>query len=73
MTKYGEFHERFQPSRDSSVVFEKHLGQPFMSHSLGFGSTIPLGRLNCGNTSLPDVGGLEGYEKAFITVKNSNS
>ena len=40
-----------------------------MSHAVGFGGTIPWECMNCGNRGLIDFGGLEGYEKAFETIK----
>jgi len=39
-----------------------------MSHTLGFGGTIPYQCLNCGNAGLINFGGLEGYKKAFIRL-----
>lgn len=49
----------------TSIVLEKYRDTPFMNQSFGFGGTIPYECLNCGNTGLIDMDGLEGYNKAF--------
>lgn len=52
-----------------SKALEKYRDTPFMDHSMGFGGTIPHECLNCGNVGLIDIGGLEGYKKAFDSIK----
>jgi len=52
-----------------SKVLEKYRNKEFINHTMGFGGTIPHECLNCGNTGLIDIDGLEGYKKAFETIK----
>lgn len=52
-----------------SKFLEKYRNNHFMNHTCGFGGTIPHECLNCGNFGLIDIDGLEGYEKAFDTIK----
>ncbi len=42
-----------------------------VSHTLGFGGTVPYFCLNCGNIGLIGINGLEGYKRAF--VKNAQA
>lgn len=53
-------------------IMSTHINNPYMSHSLGFGGTIPHECLNCGNTGLVGLEGLEGYTKAFETVESED-
>ncbi len=48
-----------------------NIDAPYMSHTIGFGGTIPWECMNCSNEGLIDFGGLEGYEQAFKTVKEN--
>jgi hypothetical protein len=41
-----------------------------MSCVVGFGGTIPHSCMNCGNTGLVNMDGLEGYKKAFEIIMN---
>ena len=57
---------------DKADIFkfmEKYRDNPHMSYTGGFGGTIPWECMNCGNVGLIDFGGLEGYDKAFETIK----
>lgn len=51
------------------ISMEKYRDSPYMSHTMGFGGTIPWHCTNCGNYGLIDHGGLEGFEMAFESVK----
>lgn len=51
------------------ALSDMYKGKPHMSHTIGFGGTIPWECTNCGNEGLIDFGGLEGYEQAFETIK----
>lgn len=42
----------------------------YMARPIGFGGTIPYECLNCENRGLIDINGLEGYKKAFESIKN---
>ena len=73
---YGTYHPRGLDEKEvakmnpiTKKIMSGYIGKPFMSHSLGFGGTIPHKCMNCGNTGLVDAGGLEGYEKAFETIE----
>lgn len=50
---------------DEIEVYEDVRNEPYMSHAMGFGGTIPHKCLNCDNVGLIDFGGLEGYKQAF--------
>lgn len=54
---------------DEISVYEDVRNKPYMAPAMGFGGTIPFKCLNCGNLGLIDYGGLEGYRKAFETIK----
>lgn len=56
---------------DKSEYLEKYRNMPYVSPSMGFGGTIPHKCLNCGSSGLIDINGLEGYEKAFETIKEN--
>jgi hypothetical protein len=73
---YGTYHENGlgDEAIDSmgeigKSIYEKYRNNPYMSHAMGFGGTIPHKCLNCNNTGLIDFGGLEGYKMAFKTIK----
>lgn len=63
---YGTWYE--SGLGDDSILKE-YKDKPFMSHTMGFGGTIPWQCLNCGNIGLIDFGGLEGYKKAFKSIR----
>lgn len=48
-------------------IMEKHRNSMYISHTMGFGGTMPWNCTNCGNEGLIDFGGLEGYKQAFKT------
>ena len=54
---------------DQYKSFESVQDKPYMSAAMGFGGTLPSRCLNCGNTGLIDIAGLEGYKQAFKTVR----
>ena len=54
----------------SKKYFGKQRDKPYMSSAIGPGGTIPWECLNCGNIGLIDIKGLEGYGKAFETIKD---
>lgn len=63
---YGSWYPQGLKEESSGYEFlQEYKNKPFMSHAMGFGGTIPHQCLNCGNTGLIDMNGLEGYEKAF--------
>ena len=67
-----KFYGNYFPSglKDQADEFlQKYKNSPYMSRAVGFGGTIPWECMNCGNRGLIDFGGLEGYEKAFETIK----
>lgn len=72
---YGSYYPNGLGSRidemgeTSKQFYEKYRNTPKMSRAVGFGGTIPYKCLNCGNTGLIDIGGLECLEKAFETIK----
>ena len=76
---YGNFHpsglgdELDKMGEMTKSIFEKYRNEPYMSHAMGFGGTIPHQCLNCGNIGLIDFGSLEGYDMAFKTIKNELS
>ena len=53
----------------SRQFLEPYRNSPRMSRAVGFGGTVSYKCLNCGNTGLIDIGGLECLEKAFETIK----
>lgn len=51
-------------------MMEKYQHEGYMSHTMGFGGTLPWHCTNCENTGLLDAKGpLEGYSQAFISIK----
>lgn len=67
---YGDYYPQGVGAlADNFPPYEMYRNNPYMSHSMGFGGTIPYECLNCGNIGLIDFGGLEGYTRAFKTIK----
>lgn len=69
---YGEyFPDGVGELANELTVYEDVRNKPHMSRAMGFGGTIPhtCMNLDCGNTGLIDYGGLEGYEQAFMSIK----
>lgn len=72
--QYGRYHpnglgDRVDGFGDISKSFmEQYRNKPYMSMTVGFGGTIPHVCMNCGNSGLIDMGGLEGYKKAFESL-----
>ncbi|MBL4952198.1 hypothetical protein JK635_08245 [Neobacillus sp. YIM B02564] len=67
---YGRYYPRGVGEKaDTIKSYEPYRKKPYMSPAVGFGGTIPHECLNCGNRGLIDFGGLEGYKKAFTTIK----
>jgi DNA-directed RNA polymerase subunit RPC12/RpoP len=56
---------------DEIKSYEDVRNKPHMDHSMGFGGTIPYKCMNCKNAGLVDFGGLEGYKKAFKSIKSA--
>lgn len=57
-------------SEGGKMFAEEYRNKPKMSRTAGFGGTIPHRCLNCGNTGLIDINGLECLKKAFETIKD---
>jgi len=67
---FGNWYEKGIGNQADNVrVLQKYRNKPFMSHTMGFGGTIPWICLNCHNAGLIDFSGLEGYEQVFETIK----
>ena len=68
---YGKWydHGMGEYAKTLSEPYNKYVDQPFMSHAMGFGGTIPYVCTNCGNVGLIDFGGLEGYKQAFKSIE----
>lgn len=67
---FGKWYESGLGERvKDSPSLKDYRNKPFMSRAVGFGGTIPYRCLNCGNTGLIDMGGLEGYKLAFKSLK----
>lgn len=70
---YGHWYENGLGDKANGLyVLEKYRDKPFMSHTMGFGGTIPWECINCGDIGLIDFGGLEGYKQAFKTIGKEN-
>lgn len=68
--EYGKyFSQGVGKLADEIKSYEDVRNKPYMSSAVGFGGTIPHKCLNCNNHGLIDFGGLEGYKKAFETIK----
>lgn len=66
---YGNYYPNGIGDKANDIKsLEKYRNKAYLSHSMGFGGTIPHVCLNCGNVGLIDFGGLEGYEQAFTTI-----
>lgn len=66
---YGTYYEKgVGELADDIKSYEKVRHTPYMSHSAGFGGTIPYKCMNCGNVGLIDFGGLEGYKQGFKSI-----
>lgn len=72
---YGTYYpiglgNRIDELKENTRIFqEPYRNKPKMSKAVGFGGTVPYKCLNCGNTGLIDIGGLELLEKAFESFK----
>jgi hypothetical protein len=64
----GDKVDQFETSLVKNIM-EKHRNNSYMSMACGYGGTIPWECMNCGNTGLVDMGGLELYKQAFETIK----
>ena len=67
-----KFYGKYYPTgiKDKTNKFlQKYENSPYMSRAIGFGGTIPWECVNCGNKGLIDNKCLEGYEKAFESIK----
>lgn len=71
---HGMKEELDKYEKDSVVAkaYEKYRNQCYVSPAIGFGGTIPYRCMNCDNTGLIDIHGLEGYKKAFETIKDES-
>lgn len=70
---YGKYYSRGKETKDNTDSPDGKRNEPYMSFAVGFGGTIPHKCLNCGNVGLIDGAGLEGYDKAFKTIKEDNN
>jgi DNA-directed RNA polymerase subunit N (RpoN/RPB10) len=66
---YGRYFSNGKKNLDGIKEADKEvLNKPYMSRVVGFGGTIPYRCLNCGKSGLIGYSGLEGYEKAFESI-----
>jgi hypothetical protein len=67
--RYGTYYPRGLGEKAEGIeVLEPYRDKPYLSRAMGFGGTIPYECMNCGNIGLIDIGGLEGYQQAFVTL-----
>jgi len=45
---------------------------PHLSPAVGLGGIVPYECLNCGNSGMVDIGGLEGFKMAFKSIRDKN-
>lgn len=68
--QYGTYYPNgMKEKTPNSKVYEKYRNDPHLSRTGGLGGTIPYRCLNCENSGLIDMEGLEGLRKAFETIK----
>jgi hypothetical protein len=65
---YGLYHPKGL-GENASSYYQNYKDSPYMEGVMGPGGTIPHECINCGNQGLIDFGGLEGFEKAFDSIK----
>lgn len=72
---YGNWYPNGLGDEADSPYLREYLGEyrdkPYMSGAVGFGGVVPWQCTNCGNKGLINIGGLEGYRKAFETIDPS--